>query len=221
MFFFVDSMNGYSDYQKKVFSYIRNMFGKNFIIGGGNIVDENGFKFLAEECDANFVKVGMAGGKLVPEKEEFGVGLGQVTAIRNVVKARDEFYKKTGRYIPICSDGNIKSDYQIAVALALGADYVMMGRYFAGFVESPSRLSFIKGKPYKEHWGECSTHVTVQINDSNCTPEMGIDSYIPCKGTLQDGIDITIKKLRKIIHQCGYLALDNFKGNCDMIISDN
>ena len=58
-----------------------------------------------------------------------------------VAKARNEYYEETGIYIPICSDGGIVYDYHMTLALAMGADFLMLGRYFSRFDESPFKSS--------------------------------------------------------------------------------
>jgi len=74
-----------------------------------------------------------------------------------VAKARDEYFEKTGVYIPICSDGGIVHDYHIVLALAMGADFVMMGRYFARFDESPTKKVKSGNGYVKEYWGKAQT----------------------------------------------------------------
>lgn len=147
----MDSSDGYSEWQKLVFEYVRNNYGDSVKIGAGNVVDGDGFRYLAE-AGADFIKVGIGGGAICITREQKGIGRGQATAIIEVAKARDEYYEQTGVYIPICSDGGIVHDYHITLALAMGADFVMLGRYFARFDESPTKRVNINGNYMKEYW---------------------------------------------------------------------
>ncbi len=76
--------------------------------------------FLAE-AGADFVKVGIGGGSICITRETKGIGRGQASAVIEVAAARDEYYERTGVYIPICSDGGIVHDYHMTLALAMGA----------------------------------------------------------------------------------------------------
>ena len=155
-------------------------------MGAGNVVDRDGFFFLAE-CGADFVKVGIGGGSICITREQKGIGRGQASALIEVIEvaeARNEYYEKTGIYIPICSDGGIVHDYHMTLALAMGADFLMLGRYFARFDESPTAKLNINGNYVKEYWGEGSNRArNWQRYDlggkSGLSFEEGVDSYVP------------------------------------------
>ncbi|MBQ6451360.1 MAG: IMP dehydrogenase, partial [Solobacterium sp.] len=132
----IDSSDGYSIWQGKTIKWVRDHYGDSVKIGAGNVVDEEGFNYLAD-CGADFIKIGIGGGSICITRETKGIGRGQATAVIEVAKARDEYYKKHGVYIPICSDGGIVYDYHMALALAMGSDFVMLGRYFSRFEEAP------------------------------------------------------------------------------------
>ena len=151
----LDSSEGFTEWQSRALKDIHSTFGENVRVGAGNVVDRDGFMFLAE-AGADFVKVGIGGGSICITREQKGIGRGQATATIEVAKARDEYFKKTGIYIPVCSDGGIVHDYHITLALAMGADFVMLGRYFARFDESPTNKLIINGNYVKEYWGEGS-----------------------------------------------------------------
>ncbi|MBQ6686800.1 MAG: IMP dehydrogenase, partial [Firmicutes bacterium] len=131
----LDSSEGYSEWQKLAIEWIRAEYGDTVKVGAGNVVDAEGFRFLAD-CGADFVKIGIGGGSICITREQKGIGRGQATAVIEVAKARDEYAKETGIYVPICSDGGIVHDYHMTLALAMGADFMMLGRYFARFDES-------------------------------------------------------------------------------------
>lgn len=202
----VDSSDGYTEYQRETIQYVKKNY-ENVIIGGGNVVDREGFLYLAES-GADFIKVGIGGGSICITREQKGIGRGQASAVLDVAKARDEYYEKTGIYIPICSDGGIVHDYHVVLALAMGADFVMMGRYFARFDESPNK-KVKRGNSYvKEYWGEGSNRARnwqrYDLGESvNLKFEEGVDSYVPYAGKLKDNLDVTLSKIRSTMSSCG------------------
>ena len=207
----MDSSDGYSIWQKNTIDYVRKKYGNSVKIGAGNVVDKEGFLYLAE-AGADFIKVGVGGGSICITRETKGIGRGQASALIDVVEARDEYLKKTGIYIPICSDGGIVHDHHITIALALGADFVMMGRYFARFDESPTRV-VKKGNGYvKEYWGEGSNRARNwqrydMGGDSKLSFEEGVDSYIPYAGRLKDNLAITVSKIKSTMCNCGSITI--------------
>ena len=152
----IDSSEGFTEWQKITIQWIRDHYGDSVKVGAGNVVDRDGFMFLAE-CGADFVKVGIGGGSICITREQKGIGRGQASALIEVAAARDEYYEKTGVYVPVCSDGGIVFDYHMTLALAMGADFLMLGRYFARFDESPTRRLNVNGTYVKEYWGEGSS----------------------------------------------------------------
>lgn len=202
----VDSSDGFTEYQRDTLCYIKKNF-PHIKVGGGNVVDREGFMYLVES-GADFVKVGIGGGSICITREQKGIGRGQASAVIEVAKARDEYFEKTGVYIPICSDGGIVHDYHIVLALAMGADFVMMGRYFARFDESPNK-KVKRGNSYvKEYWGEGSNRARnwqrYDLGEStNLKFEEGVDSYVPYAGKLKDNLDITLSKIRSTMSSCG------------------
>lgn len=207
----MDSSDGYSIWQKNTIDFVREKYGDSVKIGAGNVVDKEGFLYLAE-AGADFIKVGVGGGSICITRETKGIGRGQASALIDVVKARDEYFEKTGIYIPICSDGGIVHDHHITIALALGADFVMMGRYFARFDESPTRV-VKKGNGYvKEYWGEGSNRARNwqrydMGGDKKLSFEEGVDSYIPYAGRLKDNLAITVAKIKSTMCNCGSITI--------------
>ena len=209
--FVLDSSEGYSFWQKKALKDIHEKFGENIKVGAGNVVDAEGFNFLAE-AGADFVKVGIGGGSICITREQKGIGRGQATATIEVAKARYEYYKKTGIYVPICSDGGIVHDYHITLALAMGADFVMLGRYFARFDESPSNKLVVNGNYVKEYWGEGSNRARnwqrYDLGGKEALSfEEGVDSYVPYAGHLHDGVSMTLRKVVHTMCNCGALSI--------------
>ncbi|MCR5289466.1 MAG: IMP dehydrogenase [Treponema sp.] len=209
--FCLDSSEGFSEWQRRALHDLHEKYGNAIKIGAGNVVDREGFNFLAE-AGADFVKIGIGGGSICITREQKGIGRGQATATIEVAKARDEWYKKTGVYIPICSDGGIVHDYHITLALAMGADFVMLGRYFARFDESPTNKLIINGNYVKEYWGEGSNRArNWQRYDLGGAKRMafeeGVDSYVPYAGRLHDGVRMTISKITHTMCNCGALSI--------------
>ena len=211
----VDSSDGFSEWQKETIEYVKREYNGTIPLGGGNIVDREGFLYLAE-AGADFVKVGIGGGSICITREQKGIGRGQATAIIEVATARNEYYEKTGIYIPICSDGGIVQDYHMVLALAMGADFLMMGRYFARFDESPTRKIMINNRYVKEYWGEGSNRArNWQRYDMGGTEhlkfEEGVDSYVPYAGKLKDNVDVTLGKIKSTMCSCGAISIPELK----------
>ena len=207
----MDSSDGYSVWQKRTIDFVREKYGDSVKIGAGNVVDKEGFRYLAE-AGADFIKVGVGGGSICITRETKGIGRGQASALLDVVAARDEYFEETGVYIPVCSDGGIVHDHHITIALALGADFVMMGRYFARFDESPTRV-VKRGNTYmKEYWGEGSNRARNwqrydMGGDKKLSFEEGVDSYIPYAGRLKDNLAITCAKIKSTMCNCGSITI--------------
>lgn len=207
----IDSSEGFSEWQKVTIDYIREMYGETVKVGAGNVVDREGFRFLAE-AGADFIKIGIGGGSICITRETKGIGRGQATAVIEVAKARDEYFEETGIYIPICSDGGIVHDYHITLALAMGSDFCMLGRYFSRFDESPTNKVIVNGNYMKEYWGEGSARArNWQRYDmggsSKLSFEEGVDSYVPYAGSLRDNLSITLSKIRSTMCNCGALSI--------------
>ncbi len=218
----IDSSEGFSEWQKLTIDYIRKTYGDTVKVGAGNVVDREGFLFLAE-AGADFVKVGIGGGSICITREQKGIGRGQATALIEVAKARDEYFEKTGIYVPVCSDGGIVHDYHITLALAMGADFVMLGRYFSRFDESPTNKLNIGGNYVKEYWGEGSNRArNWQRYDmggaAKLSFEEGVDSYVPYAGSLKDNVGQTLSKVRSTMCNCGALTIPELQKNAKMTL---
>lgn len=211
----IDSSDGFSEYQKETIEYVRKNFGDSVKIGAGNVVDSDGFNYLAD-AGADFIKVGIGGGSICITREQKGIGRGQATSIIEVAQARDAYFKKHGVYIPICSDGGIVQDYHMVLALAMGADFIMMGRYFARFDESPTKKLMVGGNYVKEYWGEGSNRARNwqrydMGGNASLKFEEGVDSYVPYAGKLKDNLDLTLGKIKSTMCSCGALTIQELK----------
>ena len=218
----IDSSEGFSEWQSRTLKFIRDKYGDSVKVGAGNVVDREGFRFLAE-AGADFIKIGIGGGSICITREQKGIGRGQATAVQEVAAARDEYFEETGIYIPICSDGGIVHDYHITLALAMGSDFVMLGRYFARFDESPTNIVNVNGNYMKEYWGEGSARArNWQRYDmggaSKLSFEEGVDSYVPYAGSLKDNVRLTLGKVKSTMCNCGVLNIPDLQKNAKMTL---
>ena len=218
----IDSSEGFSEWQKLTLDLVREKYGDTVKVGAGNVVDKEGFRYLAE-AGADFIKVGIGGGSICITREQKGIGRGQATSLIEVAKARDEYFEETGIYVPICSDGGIVYDYHMTLALAMGADFMMLGRYFARFDESPTNKVNINGSYMKEYWGEGSNRArNWQRYDmggaSKLSFEEGVDSYVPYAGTLKDNVTLSLSKVRSTMCNCGALTIPELQKNAKLTL---
>ena len=218
----IDSSEGYSCWQKKTLAFIREKYGDTVKVGAGNVVDREGFRFLVQ-CGADFVKVGIGGGSICITRETKGIGRGQASALIEVAAARDEYYKETGIYVPICSDGGIVHDHHMTLALAMGADFMMLGRYFARFDESPTPKLMVNGVYVKENWGEGSNRArNWQRYDvggkSKLSFEEGVDSYVTYAGSLRDNVAKSLYKVKSTMCNCGVTTIPDLQKNARMTV---
>jgi len=211
----IDSSEGYSAWQKRTIEWIRSRYGERVKVGAGNVVDGEGFRFLADS-GADFVKIGIGGGSICITRETKGIGRGQATAVIDVARERDRYFEETGLYVPLCADGGIVQDYHITLALAMGADFCMLGRYFSRFDESPTSKVLIGGSYMKEYWGEGSARARNWQRydlggDKKLSFEEGVDSYVPYAGSLSDGMATTLAKTRSTMCNCGALTIPELR----------
>jgi len=219
----IDSSHGFTEWQKKTLQFVKSHYGDTVKVGAGNVVDSEGFNYLVE-CGADFVKVGIGGGSICITREQRAIGRGQASAILDIAEARKKYLEKTGIYVPICSDGGINHDHQIVLSLAMGADFVMLGRYFARFDESPSE-KIVEGNKYlKEYWGEGTNRAqNWQRYDAgedrkSLAFEEGVDGYVPYAGKLKDNLEITLAKIRATMASCGAISIKDLQENARLTI---
>ena len=211
----IDSSDGYSEWQYETLKWIKTKYGNKVLVGAGNVVDQDGFNYLAD-AGADFIKVGIGGGSICITREQKGIGRGQATALIDVAKARDEYFKRHGVYIPICSDGGLVHDYHMVLALAMGADFLMMGRYFARFDESPTKKMKIGNNFVKEYWGEGSNRAKNwqrydMGGNESLKFEEGVDSYVPYAGKLKDNLNVTLGKMIATMCSCGSISIQELQ----------
>ena len=218
----IDSSEGYTCWQAKTIAWVREHYGDTVKIGAGNVVDKDGFLFLAN-AGADFIKVGIGGGSICITRETKGIGRGQATAVIDVAAARDEYFQETGIYVPICSDGGIVHDYHMTLALAMGADFLMLGRYFARFDESPTPKVMVNGAYMKEYWGEGSNRArNWQRYDlggsTKLTFEEGVDSYVTYAGPLHDNVEASLYKVKSTMCNCGVTTIPDLQRDAKLTL---
>lgn len=218
----IDSSEGFSEWQSRTLSWVRAKYGDSVKVGAGNVVDREGFRFLAE-AGADFIKVGIGGGSICITREQKGIGRGQATALIEVCEERDRYFEETGVYVPVCSDGGIVHDYHMTLALAMGADFMMLGRYFSRFDESPTNKLFVNGSYVKEYWGEGSNRARNwqrydMGGDKKLSFEEGVDSYVPYAGSLKDNVTRSLSKVRSTMCNCGCLNIPDFQKNAKLTL---
>jgi IMP dehydrogenase len=224
----VDASDGFSEYMRSTVVRLKTL---GVPVVAGNVVDADGFDYLAES-GVDAVKVGIGSGSICTTRRVKAIGRGQATAVYEVAMARERHFARTGRYVPVISDGGIEGTGDMAVALALGADVLMMGKYFAGFEESPTN-SFAKRLPVlfsgqvaevevtvKPYWGEASPRAKnvrrYQQDDPRSFVIEGEEGYVLYKGSLHKSLPRDLQALRGTLSSCGGSNLSEFYANVEV-----
>jgi len=215
----IDSSDGYSTYQRDTIEWIRGRY-EDLPVIGGNVITGAGFEYLAAS-GAGAVKVGMGGGSICITQEQKGTGRGLATAIIDVVAERDRYAQETGQYVPIIADGGIVTSKDVIVALALGADVVMMGRYFARMDESPTEKIQINGRIMKPYWGEGSARAREwsPARYRHAAFVEGVEGFVEYAGKLRDNLPPLLSKLRAAMASCGCRTLAELRENAELEIA--
>jgi IMP dehydrogenase len=212
----IDSSDGYTVSQQETIAWINQKYPEIPVIGG-NIITSAGFRFLVE-AGAAAVKVGMGGGSICITQEQKGTGRGLATSIIKVVEERDGYLSETGKYIPIIADGGVTSTKDITIALALGADYVMMGRYFARMEEAPTEKIVVNNHVMKPYWGEGSPRAREwkmkRYNQSQFVE--GVEGLVEYTGRLRDNLEETLAKIRSSMSTCGAQNIREFHEKAEL-----
>ena len=204
----IDSSDGYSCYQRAAIEWVRREVPALPIIGG-NVITGEAFDFLVES-GAGAVKVGMGGGSICITQEQKGTGRGLATAVMEVVEARDRYRNRTGIHVPVIADGGVLHSKDVTIALALGADVVMMGRYFARMDESSTEKIRISGRVMKPYWGEGSARARAwsPARYDQAGFLEGVEGFVEYAGKLKDNLPELTTKVRAAMASCGCATIE-------------
>ena len=158
--------------------------------------------------DTNEVKLDPVKGTLIRDGVPSIINPDDKAGLEAALKLKDE----TGATVSVISMGPPQAEEALREALAMGADFIMLGRYFARFDESPSAKVNIGGTLMKEYWGEGSNRArNWQRYDlggaTKLSFEEGVDSYVPYAGKLSDNLQVTLAKVRSTMRNCGALTI--------------
>lgn len=175
----------------------------------GNTVGYSATRELME-CGVEGILVGVGPGAICTSREVLGIGVPQVSATITCAQARDDYYRDTGRYVPIITDGGIQKSGDLCKAIASGADAVMLGSLFAGTEEAPGRGS---------SWGMATPHaelprgsrITVGVNST-------LERVLFGPTSRNDGSENLIGALRTAMGMCGAQTLREFQ-DAEVIIA--
>ncbi len=199
----IDSSDGFSVFQHDTIRWIVERHPALPIIGG-NIITAAGFRYLAE-AGANAIKVGMGGGSICITQEQKGTGRGLATSILEVAAERDRYHEETGRYLPLIADGGIVTSKDMVIAMAMGADVIMAGRWFARMEESPTEKVNLGGRVMKPYWGEGSAKAQEWRNQRYHQGKFveGVEGFVDYAGTLADNLAPALAKIMASMSSCG------------------
>ncbi|MCK5797935.1 MAG: IMP dehydrogenase [Deltaproteobacteria bacterium] len=214
----IDASDGYSIFQEATLDFVSERY-RDLPVIAGNIITDDAFDYLADH-GAWAVKVGMGGGSICITQEQKGTGRGLASALIDVCERRDRYHEGTGRYVPIIADGGIFTAKDIVIALAIGADSVMMGRYFARMEESPTEKVTVGGRPMKAYWGEGSGRAREwrEARYSQLQFAEGVEGCIPYAGKVADSLDITLSKIKASMSSCGCATIAELHDRAELEI---
>jgi len=210
----IDASDGHTEHQRQMLQFIKEHTDVPVI--GGNVVTREGFRFLAE-AGADAIKVGMGIGSGCTTQEVKATGRGQGTTLMEIGRERDQMEKESGVYLPIIADGGISGPAEMSVALALGADAVMMGNFFARYTESQGNLvRNDAGEIVKEYWMEGSLRAHNMRRYAQTKEnffEEGISGYVPHVGSIHDKLPTIIQMLSATLATAGCRTIDELHEN--------
>lgn len=195
----IDTANANNIYVLNKTEEIKRKYNLKLIIG--NIASGDTLETL-ENAGADAVRVGIGGGSVCTTSIQTGIGIGQVSAMLDTVMKKREKKLK----IEIIADGGIKHAGDIAKAIALGADAVMLGRMLAGTKETPGEVIKYNGMLWKKYRGSASFGVKMK----NVFVE-GEETMVPYKGTVRNVIDSIVDGLRSCMSYMNCKSLDELR----------
>ncbi len=210
----IDTSQGWTDHVADTSHFALKKYPGISIIGG-NVVTADGFNFLVKDCGVHSVKAGMGIASICITPEQIGVARSQDRAIEDVAKARDKYFEETGEYVPIVADGGVRSVRDMVVALALGADSIMAGKFFAGTNESPTEINYKFSPPKKPYWGEGSQRAKNwrERRGYNLEFDEGIDAWVDYVGPLEPYLTRAMEQLKAGTRKAGCRTIDEMHRN--------
>ena len=207
----VDTAHGHSRNVIDTVAQLKKRFAIEVI--AGNVGTADGAKALVD-AGADAVKVGIGPGSICTTRVVTGVGVPQITAIMEAVKAT------SSAGVPVIADGGIRLSGDIAKAIAAGAHSVMLGGLFAGLDESPVELVLHSNLRYKAYRGMGSEGAMTagsadrygQGGSRKFVPE-GVEGRVPYRGSLSDFVYQMIGGLRSAMGYCGCATIEEFRTN--------
>lgn len=202
----IDSAHGFSKWVIEASKYISSHY-KNIILISGNVATASGAKALIE-AGANVLRVGMGPGSICTTRVVAGIGVPQVTAILETVSIA----KKYG--ITVIADGGLRTSGDIVKSLAAGASAVMSGTLFAGCLETPGKVTTVKGKKYKIYRGMGSINAMKEGSAVRYGQQYrkgqekkliaeGIEGLVAYKGTVEEVVTKLIGGLKTGMYYTG------------------
>jgi IMP dehydrogenase len=215
----VDTAHGHAQGVLDRVKWIKRQFPRMEVVGG-NIATATAAKALVDH-GADGVKVGIGPGSICTTRIVAGVGVPQITAIRNVAEAL------AGTDVPFIADGGIRYSGDIPKAIAAGAYCVMLGGLFAGTEESPGEVELYQGRSYKSYRGMGSLGAMQQgaadryfqdpsVNVDKLVPE-GIEGRVPYKGPVATVISQLIGGLRASMGYLGCGTIEEVRAKAEFV----
>ncbi len=215
----VDTAHGHSKGVLQAIEKIKKLYG-NVQVVGGNVATESGTKALID-VGADAVKIGIGPGSICTTRIIAGVGVPQLTAILDSVKAAEK------QRVPIIADGGLKTSGDIAKAIAGGANAVMIGSLLAGTAESPGEVFLYKGRSYKAYRGMGSLGAMARgsadryfqeeiVDNLKLVPE-GIEGQVPFKGEVANMIHQLVGGIRASMGYTGSATIADFHKRADFV----
>ncbi|MEY3025428.1 MAG: hypothetical protein RLZZ238_325 [Planctomycetota bacterium] len=180
----------------------------------GNVGTADGAKALID-AGADAVKVGIGPGSICTTRVVTGVGMPQITAVMEAVKAAE------AAGVPVIADGGIRQSGDIAKAIAAGASAVMLGSMFAGLHESPGEVVLHRGRRFKSYrgmgsegamtLGSSDRYGQASIKDARKFVPEGVEGMVPYRGALADYVYQMVGGVRSSMGYCGCRTLEDFR----------
>jgi IMP dehydrogenase len=209
----VDTAHGHSRNVIDTVREVKRRFPSIDVVAG-NVGTADGAKALID-AGADAVKVGIGPGSICTTRVVTGVGVPQITAVMEAVRAAEP------AGIPVIADGGIRQSGDIAKALAAGASAVMLGSLLAGLDESPGEVVLHRGRRFKTYRGMGSEgamsagsgdrYGQAGIKDSRKFVPEGVEGMVPYRGSLADFVYQMVGGVRSSMGYCGCRTLEEFR----------